>query len=162
MDYGDVFDAFFDPRKCSSIFYSTNLTDCPMVQFLEDRGSHDYSEEELDILSVRIFGGGKHPVLIVQYEIPMPEDLDPTEAMECIMKNSELIDFRFWFFMLSQEVLEHFLDNFSAHYRDRSAIKYHKDEEDRSAHFFEVRKGELLTSIYYTMAPLANGFHLSP
>lgn len=159
MDFEDIYSAYFQNRDGIAIFYTCPEQFCPEVAFLSEGCEMDYALQDLSIPEFEILGSKKYPVVILQYDMPMPDDLKPAELIEHVTKETKDRGFRFWVYLLEKQVLQKLMDNFTAHNQDRIGIKRSPDDSENPSMILEGKKGELLTCIFFTKQSLSKHFH---
>ncbi len=159
MEFEHVYSEYFEKQEGVAIFYSSSEDFCPEVAFLSESGELDYGLQELTVKEFEILGANKYPVVVVQYDMPMPRDLDPKELIEFITQENRDRGFRFWVYLLENPKLKTLMDNFTAHYLDRIGIRMDPEDSRNPSMILEAKKGELLTCLFFTRQPLSKHFH---
>jgi hypothetical protein len=160
MIYDEVREAFFDTKVCSIIFYSVPPDTFPMVALLMKHNLEDFYCDDIDVDSARIIGAGKHPLLIVHYDMPIEQDMSVDTSIRFVLNDpNETVDHQAWLYMVPGDILEQAMQEFQMLIRERDHITFSKPDEPKRSKFYSLKKGEKLASIFYAPSPLPNGYN---
>lgn len=159
MDYEEVKDALFLPRLCSTLFFSCPPMAHPMLKIAALNGVEDflnYPDQKIETL--KLLGIGKYPILITEYDWKFEQTLDPVTAIQTILEQPEdQIDYQAWLFLVNKDMLLRMISAFYEALEDRADVSL-RDDEERDAIFFEVRKDENLANVFYSTAMVNHAF----
>lgn len=151
MNYEDVRQSLFPSSLCSTLFFSCKSMAHPMLAIAKEHGADDYlNHPQQNIETLRLWGVGKYPILITEYEWPIQDDMAPLDAMhEVLTRPEDNIDYKAWLYLVNGETIVNMLSALYDILRGRSGQPF-IENEDRVAIFFEVKRGENLANVFYS------------
>ncbi|MBD3281729.1 hypothetical protein GF391_03195 [Candidatus Uhrbacteria bacterium] len=122
-----------------------------MLNIAKEHHADDFlTQTQESIETLRLWGVGRFPILITEYEWPIQNDMAPLDAMhEVLARPEESIDYRAWLYLVNGETIINMLSSLYDTLRNRAGQPF-IENEDRVAIFFEVKAGENLANVFYS------------